>query len=86
MREPVKFYWKGLHHSYIGVWFIAFGLFSSFMCTNNGELSTLVPYWNTLAGIGTLMIADDIWEHKISGDTPLRILYEKVVIPWLKKS
>jgi hypothetical protein len=86
MREPVKFYWKGNHHSYYGIFLIAFGLFNWYMGIDNGDLEQLLPLWQSFTGAGILMVLDDIWEHKISGDTPLRILYEKVVIPWLKKS
>jgi hypothetical protein len=85
MRKPIKFHWKGLHHSYTGAWFVAFGLFSWYMCIDNGELATLIPFWQGLIGTGVFFIVDDVWEHKISGNTPLRIIYEKVIIPWLKK-
>jgi hypothetical protein len=35
-------------------------------------------------GMGAFMVVDDIVEHWGTGDTPLRILYEKVIVPILK--
>lgn len=75
-RPPVKFYWRGNHHSYYGVWFIAFGFFNIFMGWDN--INELMPLWYSIIGIGAFMIADDMWEHKISADTPLRILWERI--------
>jgi uncharacterized membrane protein len=85
MREPVKFKWKGTHHGYIGVWFIGFGLFNWYMGMDNGCLSNVIPFWQSLVVIGTFCLVDDIIEHTICGNTPLRILFEKVIVPILKR-
>jgi len=76
MREPIKFYWKGNHHSYYGIFLLAFGLFNAYMGTDNGNLSELSELWWTIIGIGAFCIIDDIIEHNITADTPLRKLYE----------
>jgi uncharacterized membrane protein len=75
MKPPVKFYWKGNHHSYYGVFFIAFGLFNVYMGTDNGNLSDICSLWWTITGIGAFMVIDDIIEHKVTSETPLRKIY-----------
>ena len=75
LRPPVKFQWRGNHHSYYGVFFLAFGLFNIYMGWGNGSLSSLLPLWGGLATIGSYMIVDDVIEHNVTADTPLRILY-----------
>jgi uncharacterized membrane protein len=75
MKPPVKFYWKGNHHSYIGIFFIAFGLFNVYMGTDNGNLSDICSLWWTITGIGAFMVIDDIIEHKVTSETPLRKIY-----------
>jgi len=76
MKPPIKFVRKGNHHSYYGVFFIAFGLFNWYMGIDNGMLEVLIPFWQSIAGIGVFMIVDDVVEHTITADTPLRILYK----------
>lgn len=73
---PVKFHWRGNHHSYHGIWIIAFGLFQIYMGMNN--LEELFPLWYLLIGVGAFMLVDDIIEHAWTADTPLRILWEKI--------
>ena len=85
LNPHIPFKWKGNHHSYHGVWLLAFGLFQWYMGIGNGELTTLIPFWQTLVGVGALMIIDDVIEHTITADTPLRVLYDKVIKQWLKK-
>ncbi len=75
MRSPVKFVWKGNHHSYYGVFFIAFGLFNWYMGSGNGFLESLLPFWQAFVVIGMYLIIDDIIEHKFTADTPLRLIY-----------
>ena len=55
------------------------------MGIDNGVLATIIPFWQSLVVIGTLMIADDAIEHTITADTPLRILYVKIIKPMLEK-
>lgn len=78
VKPPVKFVWKGNHHSYYGIFFIAFGLFNWYMGIDNSNLASLIPFWQSLVGLGTYMIVDDVIEHKVTADTPLRILYRKL--------
>lgn len=84
MRPPVKFIWKGNHHSYHGLWLIAFGAFQWYMGIDNGALSNVIPLWQTCIGIGTFMLIDDVVEHTITADTPLRLIYEKLILPFIK--
>lgn len=84
MRPPVKFYWRGNHHAYHGLWFIAFGAFQWYMGIDNGALDNLIPFWQCFIGIGAFMLVDDIIEHTLTGSTPLRILFEKL-IPYIKR-
>ena len=86
MKPLVPFKWRGNHHSYFGAFFIAFGIFNWFMGVDNGELSTLIPLWQACIGIGTLMLVDDIIEHTLTADTPLRIIYVKIIKPMLIKN
>lgn len=84
MKPPVKFEWKGNHHLYTGIFFVVFSIFQWCMGLNNGELTTLIPIWQTILGMGIFMIIDDIIEHTITADTPLRLLYEKIIRRYLK--
>jgi uncharacterized membrane protein len=85
MKPPVKFKWRGNHHGYYGIFFIVFGLFNWYMGIDNAELTTLIPLWQSFAGIGIFMLIDDIIEHTITRDTPLRLLYEKIFRPILRR-
>ena len=76
MRPPVKFYWRGPHHSYHGCWMIAFGIFNWYMSINN--LDVLIPLWQVIIGLGIFMIVDDYIEHNHTADTPLRIIWEGI--------
>lgn len=78
MKPPVQFHWKGNHHSYYGVFFIIFGLFNWYMAVDNGNLATLIPFWQLFIILGSYFIADDIIEHNITESTPLRILYKLI--------
>ena len=85
VKDLVPFKWRGNHHSYHGAWLVAFGIFQWYMGIDNGELESLIPFWQGLIGVGALMVIDDIIEHTITADTPLRILYEKIIMPILLK-
>ena len=78
MKQLVPFQWRGNHHCYHGAFILAFGLFNWYMGIDNGELTTLIPFWKLLVGVGGFMIIDDVIEHTITADTPLRILYEHI--------
>ena len=75
MKPPVKFQWRGNHHAYYGVFFIAFGLFNYYMSIDNGHLESLGGLWLSIAGVGAFFLIDDIIEHKITRETPLRKIY-----------
>ena len=78
MRDPIKFYWKNTHHLYIGVGVIVFAWL-------------MVPYeyynlWRNIFFIlGTYTVVDDLIEHTITGNTPLRLFSEKILYPFMKK-
>ena len=85
LSPHIPFKWKGNHHSYHGLWILAFGIFQWYMGIDNGELETLIPFWQLLIGVGVFMVIDDVIEHLITADTPLRLLYDKVIKPWLNR-
>jgi len=75
MKPPVKFEWKGNHHSYYGVFLVAFGVFNYLMGVDNGQLSELGPLWISTIGLGAFCIIDDLIEHNVTSETPLRKIY-----------
>lgn len=75
MLPPNPFHWKGVHHGYLGAWFIAFGSFFLYMNLGN-NLDFLNPLYQSFIGIGAYLIIDDTIEHVITKSTPLRILWE----------
>jgi len=85
MRPPVPFKPIRNHHSYYGVFLAAFGIFNYLMMIGSNELLELSNMWITFIIIGILMIADDVIEHNITADTPLRILFEKILLPIIKR-
>jgi len=78
MRPPVKFYWRGVHHSYLGAWFAAFGIFFLWMNTGNG-LEGLNILYSLFIAVGVYLIVDDVIEHTITADTPGRRLWEWMI-------
>ena len=83
MKPPVKFHWRGNHHSYYGIFFVAFGLFNFYMSMNN--LEVLFPVWGLVTLIGIGMVIDDIIEHTLTGSTPLRLLWIKCILPLINR-
>lgn len=73
-RPPVPFKWRGNHHSYYGIAFIGFALVNLYLGLNN--LEELFPLWYTILGLGIIMFIDDLIEHNITADTPLRLIWE----------
>lgn len=47
------------------------------------ELYSAVYTWFYIIGI--FLIIDDLIEHFITGDTPFRLLFEKIIVPLLRK-
>lgn len=64
MRSGLPFCWDRLHHGYIGIVITIIG----YLMKNN---------WIMIVGI--LVLLDDIIEHWVTGDTPLRIFYEQTL-------
>ena len=54
------------------------------MAIDNGELAATIPFWQLCIGIGAFMLVDDIIEHTLTADTPLRILYDRFIKPRLR--
>ena len=61
---PRPFCWDKLHHCYIGVAIAVVG----YAMKNNWVIF-----------IGVLFVVDDILEHHVTNDTPLRQIYEQVI-------
>ena len=51
----------------------------------SGELLKCKGIWTLFMAIGALLTVDDIVEHTVTRDTPIRILFEKFILPYLKK-
>jgi len=79
MRPPVKFYWRGVHHGYLGVWFASFGIFFLWMNMGNSLDGLNIGYLVCVV-IGVYLVVDDVIEHVITADTPARIVWE-----WMHK-
>lgn len=78
LRPPVPFKWRGIHHGYLGGWFVAFGAFFLYMNWGNG-LDFLNPFYGLFVVVGAVCIVDDVIEHTITADTPLRRLWEWII-------
>jgi hypothetical protein len=78
MKPPVKFYWRGIHHGYLGAFFIVFGAFFSYMNAGNG-LDFLNIIYKLFVIIGLFFIIDDIFEHTVTEDTILRTIWNKII-------
>ena len=78
MKPKVKFVPWAIHHSYIGACLVFLGVMAL------GQTWSLeLGYW--LIGIGSLVFADDWIEHNITGSTPLRWFFDKILWPLFKK-
>ena len=74
MKPRVKFEWRGIHHGYLGGWFIGFGVF--FLYMNTGNSLDLANYlYESFIIIGCYLVCDDLVEHLWTEDTPLRRLW-----------
>lgn len=78
MRPPVKFKWRGIHHGYLGAFFVAFGVFFLYMNTGNG-LDPLNLIYCIFGIVGGYLILDDMVEHTITEDTPARLLWNWIL-------
>ena len=78
MEAPNPFYWKGVHHGYLGIAFMLFG--GIFLWLNEGNnLDFLNPIFNFFLVSGGYLIIDDAIEHTITKNTPLRIIWERLL-------
>jgi len=77
MKPPIEFYWRGVHHLYLGAWLVAFGLFFLYMNRNN-SLNILNIIYKVGISIGIYCIIDDIIEHLITANTPLRLVWNVI--------
>jgi len=84
MQPPIKFQWRGIHHGYTGIFFVTFGTFFLYMNSGN-SLDGVNIIYKIFIGVGSFLILDDIVEHKITANTPLRIIYEKFILKYIKR-
>jgi hypothetical protein len=75
MKPPVKFIAWGNHHLYYGISFLAFGTYNLILGIGNGNLDSLSPLWISIMGFGVFCVIDDLIEHLVTSETPLRKLY-----------
>jgi hypothetical protein len=78
MKPPVPFKPRGIHHMYLGFFFVAFGAFFLYMNAGNG-LDSLNYLYGAFIFIGLFAIIDDIIEHTITEDTILRRIWNKII-------
>lgn len=77
LKPPVNFVWRGPHHLYIGLVLILFA-----WLMDPYEYYTV---WTILFYIlGTVIVIDDLVEHTITGSTPLRWFFEKILWPFME--
>ena len=83
MRPPVKFVWYRNHHLYYGIALFLFGLYNYYLMKRSGELEKCKFIWYFFMLLGAVMAIDDAIEHTVTRDTPIRILFEKFILPKL---
>lgn len=77
LKPPVEFVARGPHHLYIGLILMGFGWLMD-------------PYeyyqvWSNLFYFaGALIVVDDLVEHTITGSTPLRWFFDKILWPFME--
>lgn len=76
--DRVPFNWRAPHHLYLGLFLIFFGW-----------TMQPYPYYDLISPyflyVGLFIVIDDVIEHTVYKDTLLRILFEKMILPKLKK-
>ena len=75
MKPPVKFILRGIHHGFLGAWFVAFGAFFLYMNQNNNLDFANYIYLSFIVS-GAYLVCDDLVEHLWTASTPLRRLWE----------
>lgn len=91
MRPPVKFVPKAPHHLYTGIFIMCLGgvfRLLAWLCEPYALYDAIYNPAMCMTyiclGSGALIAVDDILEHTISGNTPLRIFAEKALFPFLR--
>jgi len=64
LRPARYFCWDRLHHLYLGIFTLTIGYYTKD---------------KLMMAIGLFVIVDDIIEHTVTADTPLRIFYEQML-------
>jgi hypothetical protein len=78
MKPRNKFVWKAPHHLYIGLVFILFG-----WLMDPYEIYRLLV--NPFFIFGGLLVIDDVIEHTITYDSPVRLFADSFLYPILRK-
>jgi len=79
--DPEPFKWRAPHHFYIGLMIMLLGWLMA-----PHELYGWLP--NLFYMIGGYIAIDDMIEHTFNKNTPLRLFFLKILVPflkWLKK-
>jgi len=84
MNPRVPFVWKRPHHFYHGVAIASYSVIMWYVSVDNW-MEVGIPFWQLCIGIGIFMALDDIVEHTVTGSTPLRLLFDKIIYPILSK-
>ena len=78
MKPPVKFYLKGIHHSYYGLFLGVIPGSIFYLLNQNNNLDYINPIFIFMILFGILLIVDDVIEHTITEDTPARIIWNLI--------
>lgn len=81
MRPHIKFLWYRNHHLYYGISLFLFGLYNYYLMKRSNEMKRLKYLWCLLMSIGVFLAVDDVVEHTITRDTPIRIIFERFIMP-----
>ena len=84
MQPPVKFVWYRNHHLYYGIALFLFGLYNYYLMKRSGELEKCKSIWQMFIVIGAFLALDDLVEHTLTRDTPIRIIFEKNILHLIK--
>ncbi len=82
MNPRVPFIWKRPHHLYHGLAIAGYSVFMWWLSTDNW-MDCSIGVWQIFIGIGIFIAVDDIIEHSITGSTPLRLLFDRIIYPFL---
>ena len=66
---------------YYGIALFLFGLYNYYLMKRSGELEKCKFIWYFFMLLGALVALDDFIEHTVTRDTPIRIIFEKYILP-----